>query len=274
MLTWAKTSEGISLPLIGAVKPWQFAFLVVGFPGLLVALGFLFVKEPIRQKSVVALELGQSGFSDSLGYIRRNAGAFVGLVAMICVMTIIAYSHGFLPSAFARRFAWEAREYALVHGLMLLAIGPVTVASAGALCDRWRKAGQDDAPFRLLSLGFVIMLVSSTVALLMPTPLMALVMLGLSIVGTAIVTATGIVSLLDITPPSIRGQVVALYYMTISIAGLGLGPTSVGWLSTRVFGEGSLHLAVSTVPVIYGIVPLLLIPIIRRRYLVQLQRMR
>ena len=53
-----------------------------------------------------------------------------------------------------------------------------------------------------------------------------------------------------------RGQVVALYYMSISLAGLLLGPTTVGTLSTRLFGEGQLHLAVAIVPVVYGIIPL------------------
>lgn len=273
VLTWAKTSEGIVLPLIGAVKPWQFAFIVVGLPGLVISLGFLFVTEPPRQGPSADAVLARSGFADSLGYVKRNAGAFIGLIAMICVMTIIAYSHGFLPSAFARKFAWEAKDYALVNGFMTLAIGPATVVGIGVACDRWRKAGQSDAPFRLLSIGFVLMLASSGLALQMPSPLTAFILLGLSTVGIATVSATGIISLLDITPSSIRGQVVALYYMVISAAGLGLGPTSVGWLSTRVFGEAQLHLAVSAIPVVYGIVPLLLIPAIRRQYLIQLERM-
>ena len=68
--------------------------------------------------------------------------------ALICVMTIIAYSHGFNASAFARRYDWQPRDYAWVNGLMTLTIGPMTVATAGIMCDRWRKAGLHDAPFR------------------------------------------------------------------------------------------------------------------------------
>ena len=274
VLTWAKTSEGIELPLLGAIKPWQFAFLVVGLPGILLAIAFLFVPEPARRSVEARTAPAAGGFSGGISHVKKHAGAFIGLFSLICVMTIIAYSHGFNPSAFARKFGWLPRDYAWINGLMTLTIGPITVALVGTMCDRWRKAGQHDAPFRLLWIGFVLMLLSSIAALMMPTALTAFVMLGLGTVGIGTVSVTGMVSLLDITPAAIRGQVVALYYMVISITGLGLGPTSVGWLSTRVFGEANLHLAISAVPLIYGLVPLLLIPAIRRHYLTELERTR
>ena len=272
VLIWAKTSSGITLPIVGALKPWQFAFFIVGLPGVLLAVAFLFVPEPPRQPVAADASVARGGFGATLRYIGRNAGAFIGLVSLVCVMTIIAYSHGFLPSAFARTYGWEAKDYAIVNGIMLLAIGPATVTSVGILADRWRRAGNADAPFRLLAIGFVVMIVASATALYMPTPTLAFVMLGFGTVGIGTVTAAGVISLLDITPPTIRGQVVALYYMAISIAGLGLGPTTVGLLSTRVFGEDDLRAAVSAVPIIYGAVPLLLIVLIARAYSAQRAR--
>jgi MFS family permease len=266
VLTWAKTSEGLDLPLIGAVRPWQFAFIAVGLPGLLIAVGFLFVGEPPRQQPVARGAKGPT-LGDALRTVGRDKGAFLGVVSLVCVMTIIAYSHGFIPSGFARRYGWEPKDYALINGLMILALGPATVASVGVLADRWRKAGIADAPFRLLAAGFVAMLPVNALALFMPTPVLALVFLGLGTVTIGTVTAAGIIVLLDITPAAVRGQVVALYYMAISIAGLGLGPTTVGYFSTAVFGEGQLHAAIGVVPVIYGLIPLLLLPAIRRAYL-------
>jgi MFS family permease len=272
VLTWAKTSAGIELPLIGAVKPWQFAFLVVGLPGVFLSLAFLFLREPPRQTLSSQNALNTSSFGRVMAYVWQNRGAYLGLISLVCVMTITAYSQGFTASAFARKFGWEAKDFALVNGLITLAIGPATVASIGALCDRWRKSGQDDAPFRLLSFGFVLMVAASSLALLMPSPTLSFISLGLSTAGLGTVTATGIIALLDITPAAVRGQVVAFYYMMISIAGLLLGPTTVGMLSTRVFGEAKLHLAVAAVPALYGVIPLLLLPVIRRRYLAQMQR--
>jgi MFS family permease len=268
VLAWAKTSDGVVLPWIGAAKPWQLAFFAVGLPGLLLAFACVWQREPARPQ---AFAPEKSDFSAMLNHVFARWRAFFGLILLICVMTIIAYSHGFLPSAFARHYHWQVQDYAFANGIMTLALGPVTVASVGVLCDKWRGSGRDDAPFMLLTFGFVGLILAASTALLMPYAWLALVMLGVTTMALAVVTASGILCLLDITPAAIRGQVVALYYMCISIAGLMLGPVSVGKLSTRLFGEAQLHLAVAAVPLIYGLLPLMLLPAIRRHYLAQKQ---
>ena len=80
-------------------------------------------------------------------------------------------------------------------------------------------------------------------------------------------------ALLNITPDAVRAQLVALYYMTISLTGLFLGPTTVGYLSAEVFGEDNLNLAMAVLPVVFGVVPLLLIPVTRRLYLGHMRRL-
>ena len=264
VLVWATTSGTMAMPLFGEMKPWQLAFMAVGVPGVLLSVTFLFFTEPPRQTTGATPEA--SSFGAMLSHLRAHWAAFGGLILLVSVMTITAYSHAFLPSAFARRFGWEVADYAVVNGLMTLALGPVTVAGIGILADKWRAAGRDDAPFRLLSFGFVLMVVANGAAMLMPNVTLAFVALGLTTVAIGIITATGILSLLDITPAAIRGQVVAIYYMVISVAGLGLGPTGVGMLSTRVYGEDQLHLAVATAPVLFAAIPLLLLPFIARAY--------
>ena len=264
VLAWASQSGAMEVPFFGPMKPWQLAFFAVGVPGVLLAVVFLFFPEPPRQTTGATPEA--SSFGAMLSHLTQHWAAFAGLILLVSVMTITAYSHAFLPSAFARRFGWEVADYAVVNGLMALALGPVTVAGIGILADKWRAAGREDAPFRLLSVGFVLMVVANGAAMLMPNAALAFVALGLTTVAIGIITATGILSLLDITPAAIRGQVVAIYYMVISVAGLGLGPTGVGMLSTRVFGEERLHLAVAAAPVMFAAIPLLLLPFIARAY--------
>ena len=57
------------------------------------------------------------------------------------------------------------------------------------------------------------------------------------------------------------------------MAGLWLGFPTVGTLSSRVFGEDNLNMAVAVVPVIYGAIPILLLPVIYRLYVAQMNRM-
>lgn len=269
VLVWAKTSAGLTLPVVGDVRPWQFAFFLVGAPGLFLALLFLVLPEPSRQPTAER-EVAGGGLGATMHYVWARRAAFLGLTAMVAVMTTIAYSHGFMPSVFVRTFGWEAKDYAFANAFITLAFGPATVTGVGIFADRWRRAGIADAPFRLLIAAFCLMVPVSVLFPLMPTATLALAVGALSTVSIGAVTAAGIIALLDIAPSSVRGQIVALYYMTISIAGLGLGPTTVGYLSTRIYGEAHLNWAVATVPAVYGAIPLLLIPFVRRAYARQL----
>ena len=272
VLTWAKTSNGIDLPLIGPTRPWQFAFLIVGLPGLVLGLAFLLTREPPRQASAVGV--AKPGIGDLRRHIASNAASFFGITGLVGVMTIVAYSQGFIPSAFARHFGWEPRFYSLVNGISLLLLGPLTVNVVGLMIDRWRRSGKQNAPFVFLASGFVGMIASNSLAMLMPTPVLAFALLCVGSVSIATITVAGIVALLDITPAAIRGQTVALYYMTISLTGLLLGPTTVGLLSSSFYGEARLHLAIATVPILYGLIPLLLLPAIGRAYSRQAEALR
>ena len=265
VLAWAQTSSDVVIPVIGAVRPWQVVFLAVGIPGMLLSLPFLFLREPARRQ-VQGRAAAGSSFGEMLTYVRRRWKAFGGLIALVSAMTITAYSQGFMASGFVRHFGWQIQDYALVNGLVNLAFGPIAVAATGVLCDRWRAAGRGDAPFRLLVIGLAIMACSGSSAMLMPTAALAFVLLGITTIAMGVVTTTGILSLLDIAPANMRGQIVSIYYMAISIAGLGIGPTSVGLFSSRLFGEQNLHLALAAVPITFALIPLLLSGFIGRHY--------
>ena len=130
-----------------------------------------------------------------------------------------------------------------------------------------------DAPFRIMAAGLLIMVPTGVIAMFMPTGWTAYLVLCVNTIGIGMVSGVGVTALLLITPAQIRGQVVALYYMAISMAGLWLGFPTVGTLSSRVFGEENLNYAVAVVPVIYGIIPILLLPVIYKLYVAQMNRM-
>lgn len=273
ILAWAEGAR-VALPGVGDLAPWQATFMAVGLPGLVVALGFLALREPLRQQSVAAdPALTGNGIGDALLYVGGRWATFLLFVLPVCSMTTIAYSHGFLAPVFERTWGMPPKTYAAINGLMTLAIGPATYLACGWLSDRLTAAGRRDAPFRILLTASAILIPSAALAPMMPSPTLAFVMLGIVAVGVGGVSAVGPTALLTITPGAIRGQVVALYYMAISLTGLLLGPTTVGALSTRVFGEGEIRQAVAAVPLLYGVIPLLLAPVALRLYRAQMARL-
>jgi len=264
VLVWAKSNDGAVFPGVGEVAPWQFAFLVVGVPGLLLALLFLFIPEPKR-----ILEGGEavkSHLGHMLAHVGRHWRTYVSFVLVFCFMTIVAYSHGWLAVTFKRTFGWEVQEFAFYNGLATLIIGPLAVNFAGWLSDHYTGRGVEDAPLRIALLGLMLAAPPSILGPLMDNAWLAFSLLAFSNVGFAFISATGVTALLKIVPARIRAQTIALYYMAISMSGLMLGPTLVGVLNDTVFGAEGVRYSVALLPVMFGVPVALLMPVIMRLY--------
>ncbi len=253
VLGWAKGSAGIVVPGLGLMAPWQLTFLAVGVPGLAVSLVFLLVREPRR----IAVQggAGPNGFGTALAHIGAHKGDYARIAGIAAAMVTVAYSQGFLPAAFERRWGWPPEYFARWNGISALVIGPAMYLWAGSYCDRQGLCGDSGAPLRVMTWAIAVLAPSCSLALLMPGPWPAFAMLCVGAACIGAISAVAVTALLQITPAEVRGQVVALYYMSISITGLLLGPTTVGFLSTRVFGEDRLYLAVAAVPALFASVP-------------------
>ncbi|MEM8983837.1 MAG: MFS transporter [Pseudomonadota bacterium] len=265
VLTWAKTVPEISIPIVGAVAPWQLTFFIVGAPGLLLAVLFLTLREPKRQVQVQTSAKTNSTFGMMLSHVGDRWYVYASFLAFPCLMTINAYMQGWYAPMFERTWGWPAEKYALVNAVVLLAVGPLTVNVAGWLNDKLYAAGRRDAPLVILICGAALIIPTGIAAPLMPSAELAFAWIVFNTVGIATASATGVTGLLNITPSEIRGQVSALYYLTISMAGLFLGPPTVGYLSD-LWGNDKLNLATAAVPAMYGIPILLLIPFALRAY--------
>jgi MFS family permease len=79
-------------------------------------------------------------------------------------------------------------------------------------------------------------------------------------------SAVGVTALLNISPAAMRAQIVAFYYMCISLAGLLLGPTSIALLNDYVFGADNIRYSMALLPLAYGLPVLLMAGLIRRKY--------
>lgn len=270
VLTWAKSVPELSVPFVGTVEPWQFIFFVVGVPGIFVAAILTTLREPKRQRiknSKVAPK-----FSHMLKHVSARWKVYVSFLIFPCVMTIVAYMQGWYAPMFKRTWGWEAETYVLANGIILLAVGPLSVNVAGWLNDKLYAQGRKDAPLLIMIAGVALIVPTAIIAPLMPTPVAAMAVIVFNTVGIATASATGVTGLLNITPSEIRGQVVAIYYMAISLSGLFLGPTTVGLLSDKVFGNEHLNYATAAVPAIYGIPVLFFIGYALRAYRAELEK--
>lgn len=274
VLGWAKAQPGLTLPGYGAIEPWQVTFFAVGIPGLVVSLAFLMLKDPPRRVDISRTDdLEGNGMRDTLRYVGKRWLTYASFVSLMCVVTVIAYSQAFLPAAFERTWNWASETFAARIGVALLILGPATYLGVGALSDRLTSRGMTDAPLRILMVAVVILVPTAALPMLMPSGWAAFAVLCVNAAAIGGANAVGVTALLSITPAKIRGQIVALYIMAINIVGLLLGPTTVGILSTRIFGEDDLRYAIACLPILYGAVPILIVPITWKLYRKQMASM-
>ena len=261
VLAWVGTGDQMEWPLLGPLSGWQSAFLIVGLPGVVLGVLFLLVREPRRIGTSASGHLGHM-----FAHIWRHGAVFACFLSVFCVMTTIAYSHGWLAVTFDRTYGWPVEQYAYANGIALLLVGPLAVNLAGALSDRFTSRGHRDAPMRIALAGLAVAVPSCIIGPLLDNAWVAFGLLTLGNAGMAFTTATSVTALLPITPGRIRAQVVAFYYMAISLAGLMFGPTLVGALNDQVFGTDGIRYSVALLPLIFGAPVLALAPITLRLY--------
>jgi MFS family permease len=275
LLEWAYTLDLSQISGLENIKYWQVVFLIVGLPGLLLSLLMFFVSEPAREqtKNIQKSQNDRKKFGDAFTYLKSNGAALLGLSLAVGAMTVIVYSQFFNAALFARTWGWSGSEFGIRNGIGLLLVGPPSIFLGGWLIDYFHKQGVKDGSIKVISIGLFITVIFNSLFPLMPTGWSALIMSLIGLVGIALVTAGGPPAILAIIPSDIRGQVIAIYYMVISLCGLLLGPTAVGFFTDTVFNDpAKLRYSLALIAAIVGIPALLAMPTIKRLYLSQLDK--
>ncbi len=266
ILKWANSQDTIQFLGFTDISPWQLAFFASAPPGILLAIIFFFWKEPKRiAETGMEQETGGS-FAEAFLYLKQNFGTYIGFISLSCVMSIIAYSQGFLAPVFERSWGWSTEKYAFTNAVILLISGPAAVILSGIITDKLTQSGHQDSTIKILMISFLGVAITAVLMMFMPNGELAFSMIFLNTASMAVMSAMGPASVLVLAPSHIKGQLIAFYYIVTSLTGLFLGPMSAGILSTRVFGEENIRYALAAIPLIYGIIPLIFMPISYRKY--------
>lgn len=243
-------SEGpaTALPVLGELAPWRLAFLVIGLPGLLVALLIaLTVREPTRACGARAPVRGEFA-----AFLRGHRTA---LTAHFCGMALVALvmygAMAWIPQFLHRTYGMSTPQAGLWFGAATALCGAAGLLLGGWLADRMYRRGLKDAHLRVIRLNAVILLPLFIGMALAPTAAMAL---ALMIAGMLLGTIHGGVAgaaLQMIAPGHLRARLVALYFLVANLIGLGLGPTSIALATDHVFGnDAALRYAIALVTAI------------------------
>ncbi|MDP1616352.1 MFS transporter [Phenylobacterium sp.] len=235
----------VSLPLLGEFSGWRLVFLVVGAPGLLVALLVLAVAEPRRKAarpSLASPSLASPSLAArpaaALSALRRHWQAY-GVVIVGCSVVNIAF-HGlsaWAPTLLGRVHQLEQGQIGLILGLGFLGPGCVGLLLGGWVADRWLAAGRIDANLRMALIGALGAAAMLSGLILSPGLLATVVLLYGAIFMMMFPMGAAPAALQIICPPDLRGRIAAVYMLALNLIGMGVGPTAVALLTDYAFAD-------------------------------------
>jgi MFS family permease len=237
--------EGMSLPLLGPVYSWQLVFLIVGLPGILIALWVVTIREPRRRGNLRMKQLanGTAAYAgvplkETLAYLRKNARTFIFMNLAISCIAIHGYGSGaWIPTFLIRSHGYTAVEAGRSVGLIVAFSGTLGVLMGGLLGDWFVKRGWPNG--RLIALGLVGLFTAPFTFLypIVDSAAMALWLLVPTYFFASFAAASWSASLAEMMPNQMRGVAVAIGYLMLNLLGAGLGPTLIAAVTDFVFKD-------------------------------------
>ena len=225
------------LPLVGEIRPWQRVFILVGMPGLLLALLALTIREPRRRRPADS-PVHAATLQEVFAWLRRHARAFWTFGIGVAVYATVNFGTAFwFPAFFERSHGWSSGKIGLIMGGATLIFGVVGVIAGGRMADWLKERGRSDG-------NLIVLVISAILSILAGLPLYLTdsePVLIAALIVTNIVAASpfgaAAAAMQEMSPSTMRGQAAALLGVLLNFVGLSLGPTAVGLLNDKVFRE-------------------------------------
>jgi MFS family permease len=228
----------ISLFGIEFLSGWQWIFILVGLPGLLIAVLTMFISEPRRiitqtaltdSKGITSIAEVKEFFLENIDFhLPHHSAVSFSNLALVGI-------NSWVSVYFIRIHGWSLSKAGLYIGTSLIIGGLFGLVGGGWLSDRLSA--------RFLGGKAIFCLVCALLAVpfaalftLTENPFNALIFFGLGYGFMVAPIPAAAAMLQETTPNKMRGTLSAFYLLVISIVGLALGATIVALLNDTFFG--------------------------------------
>ena len=273
LLAALQTGNGLHLPGIGTMAPWQGVFVFAGMAAIPVLILLLWVREPPRpQAASGGWQSRLAGARAGLVYLWAHRRIYAPFLVVGSLTSVTGYSvTSWSASLFVRLHGLATSDAGKLIGLAGVLVGPLGTITGGILLDRLRARGIVGAPLVLMAFGAVYTLATVTAFCVSPNLLVATAAFSLFVFGSTFVLPSLYVGMQLLTPDDYRGVAASFNMMVYTLCGLGLGPTAVGAISDILpAGESTLGVAVM---IVEAAMALIIVPVAlaaRRSYQAQM----
>lgn len=230
---------------------WRMAFIVVGLPGIALAIIFrLTVKEPPRGMSEAKIDTDKPSFMSVLKLLWSRP-SFKHIALACGLHAFVNYGLGnFMPLYLGRVHGMPITEIGTWLGLVVGIGGLIGIFSGGFLSDKLANKSGDNTwhikvpmystligmPFYWITFLYMETGIGSTLSFILP------ILIGSMYLGPCISMTHGLVGL------RMRAVASAILFFVLNLIGLGIGPWATGLVSDLLkpeFGQESIRYAMS-----------------------------
>jgi MFS transporter, Spinster family, sphingosine-1-phosphate transporter len=248
---------------VGGHYGWRAAFLVVGVPGLLLALLALFIHElPLSQRphtlggrrrddmnsTSLVLEARSLARSPAVRWI-NIAGVlitfFVGAVIWWAVQFIVQYHYKGATLQHTNKAAYDAvvARVSTVFGLIAGANALAGALIGSVLADLWERRSHGTGRLGVAAVGVLTAAPLALVGFFTHSINVLYVTIGAGVFFSSWYVGPILAALHDVVPPGKRGTVTGIYLLAIHLLGDAVSPGIVGSISDYT---GSLRVGLAT----------------------------
>lgn len=263
VLSIVQSAEPMVLPLVGELAPWQQTFVIVGVPGLALAVVFLFLREPVRRTAMPK----HGSRPELLRFYRENGKAIALHHLGFLAYALMGYAFVFWSVPyFGRVHGVPAAEAAQVFGWIFFLTGPIGPVCAALFARHLTNKGRADGNIVAGLLAGAIAVPLIVLIQYAPSPGWAYLLYvpAMIFINAPFGLANG--ALPVIAPSVIHAQVAAIYLFVVSVGNL-LGPPVAGFFNEVVFPEtDGVRYSIISLAVIFGGIGAVLLQLARRPY--------
>ncbi len=240
---WEQTPA--AFPVVGELKSWQALFIVVGLPGLLIALILATIYEPKRLGISGEFAKGKSGsvpMKEVFSFMAERRYFFIlHFGGILCLSTIGWGLLTWMIEFLVRVHGMSKADAGITYGLIAFVFGIAGSIFAGWFASYQMNRNVPDAILRVIRIAAIGLLPLATTMLLVPYAWLALVLLAPITFAMAMPAGMAVTALQAIAPNELRAQMVSFYLIFVNLLSYAFGPLVIGLISDYLGGGTNLR---------------------------------
>ena len=237
LIDYLEATPNFVWPIVGELYSWQMVFIVVGAPGLLIALAMWFLQEPARRGKMRHTQ-DSVPFREVWAFVleRKKFFALVFL-GYLCLATQGWSLFSWLVEYYVRNHDWTRSEIGLVYGSIALGVG-IAGSVIGGLWAGWLiSKNVVDGTLRVVMYGTIVLLPTAGLLTVVSDPWLGIILLIPVTFCMAMPPGLMMATLQAIAPNELRGQMVAFYLIAVNFLAYTFAPTLPAMMSDFIFAD-------------------------------------